>query len=782
VRVIFRVIIGVLVLSSALGPCLGLDIVTSGRARSVIVVDAQPTRAAALAARELQHTLAKITGASIPIQKTKADGETVHIFIGESSHTKTLGLAVEDLPWDGYRMVSGDKWLALLGRDHKGARLWLQYGYPDSYYNTKLGIGQYGQTGTLYAVYRFLEKFCGVRWYMPGELGEVIPRRKDIRVESGLDVRNAPDFEYRQINFGTWLGRSDELALWYRRLGFGAPYKADVNHSFWRFRNRHKKTHMEYYALVNGKRDYDITGLGCGNLCLSEPGVLKAWIDDLNTYFKDPYMRCYPVVPNDTFQKRICDCPKCQSLVDTSMGEDGMHSDYTWGFINKVAEGVYPTHPDRLVGCLAGYVSYGRVPKHVTFSPNVAAVMHRFTPRYWNDAYKAKQNAMLEAWRRAVRHVYVWNVYWWAAEWDTLCGRPLLFAHDLSDDLKYLKSKCKGMTIYAITRRSSVRSKQGRGLHHPGLCHLSFYLTGKLLWDADRNVNELLEQYYTEFYGPAREPMKAFWELAEKTWATDHPRRKLGYPRTAGVVYTRDVMNGFRSFAKDALAKTAPGTVYRKRVELILSELLPEVRIPSVTSIRCETPPRLDGILDDTCWKNRKSLAFVDGQGKKTHKGTTGYVTWDAENLYLAFAVDNAESVKPAALCKTRDSNVFRDDSLEIFIAPDQQDRSTYFHFAVNSLGTVWDGCHGSAKVAKAGAWNSAAVAKAKMGNGQWVLEISVPLKDIGLAAPEGTVVAVNFIRNKKVGQTTQFSYWSPTLSGSHHVPQRFGLLTLRRK
>ena len=36
-----------------------------------------------------------------------------------------------------------------------------------------------GSAGTLYGVYRVLEEL-GIRWFYPGEIGEVVPNKKDI--------------------------------------------------------------------------------------------------------------------------------------------------------------------------------------------------------------------------------------------------------------------------------------------------------------------------------------------------------------------------------------------------------------------------------------------------------------------------------------------------------------------------------------------------------------------------------------------------------------------------
>ena len=62
----------------------------------------------------------------------------------------------------------------------KGGRLLLAGGRP---------------RGTLYAVYRFLQDQCGVRWWAPW--ATTIPHSPSLRVPA-LDVRSRPAFEYRE--------------------------------------------------------------------------------------------------------------------------------------------------------------------------------------------------------------------------------------------------------------------------------------------------------------------------------------------------------------------------------------------------------------------------------------------------------------------------------------------------------------------------------------------------------------------------------------------------------
>ena len=41
--------------------------------------------------------------------------------------------------------------------------------------------------GTMYAVYDFLAKSCGVRWLWPGDSGEFVPKKKVLHLDASAD-------------------------------------------------------------------------------------------------------------------------------------------------------------------------------------------------------------------------------------------------------------------------------------------------------------------------------------------------------------------------------------------------------------------------------------------------------------------------------------------------------------------------------------------------------------------------------------------------------------------
>lgn len=98
------------------------------------------------------------------------------------------------------------------------------------------------------------------------------------------------------------------------------------------------------------------------------------------------------------------------------------------------------------------------------------------------------------------------------------------------------------------------------------------------------------------------------------------------------------------------------------------------------------TPIAIDGDLTKDVWKQaEKSPRFVDAVG-----GTPGIydtraaILWDEEALYIGFW---AEEPYPAATLTKRDSLLWVENDLEVFIAgPD-----TYYELELNALGTLYE-------------------------------------------------------------------------------------------
>ena len=175
-----------------------LTLVQDGTPNASIVVAPNAPNTVTRAATELRNTIKRSTGAELPILVGERPTAGHSVFLGESAFTRELGISVQGVKPDGYRWQTGPDWLVIVGRDHGGG---VVHGMrnpwnPHEVYNHELKLGAFGEAGTLYGAYHFLERFLGVRWYMPGDLGTVIPRHRSVSIPF-LNVTQEPDFEYR---------------------------------------------------------------------------------------------------------------------------------------------------------------------------------------------------------------------------------------------------------------------------------------------------------------------------------------------------------------------------------------------------------------------------------------------------------------------------------------------------------------------------------------------------------------------------------------------------------
>ena len=166
-------------------------IVLDGQPRATIVVAkdaADPiNQKIQMAAEELQAYVEKISGAKLPIVDDGQSPAGPLIFVGRSRLSDAMGV---DVP-AGLSPARRDEGFVIVGQ---GDRLLLA-GNDDGPYH-----------GTEYAVYDFLRSL-GVRWYMPGEFGEIVPQQKTIRVVE-QQILEKPDFVMRNW----WLHALPELA------------------------------------------------------------------------------------------------------------------------------------------------------------------------------------------------------------------------------------------------------------------------------------------------------------------------------------------------------------------------------------------------------------------------------------------------------------------------------------------------------------------------------------------------------------------------------------------
>lgn len=752
-----------------------VHIVEEGKPRAQIVIAENPPRTVKLAATELQTYLRKITGAELPIVTQERPEWPVRIYVGQSPSTDKLGIKTGDLKHGAFRMLSGENWLVLAGADkdfipkepyghdpyieaqkdpksiEERRRLyksWDEITRPHGPYLSKpfretlsrqysselrLWHSDMDNAGTFNAVNQFLRDL-GVRWYLPGELGEVVPSLSSIELPQ-IDRTVTPDFANRRffVFFQEFFTNRKEEILWKFRLGQNVGDIATLGH--WSghgvlgviSREETKQQHPELYKLLpNGKRATE--HLGFAGACLSSEGLLAANAQYLRAGFDHYGAPVMTVSPEDGFVS-LCACEKCKGKDTPERGATGVFSDYVWDYVSRVAGEIHKTHPDRLIMAWAygGYTlppeKIGKLPPNVRVAfaqpgvPDVSDADDRFRKAVEQWEGKTDSSVPFVQWNYLLAN--------WPRGSTTPPGLPDVQTRRIAEYLRFVKGRSQG--IYAEVYPSVFSD-------------LNVYVASRFLWNADQDLDALLDEYYTLFYGPAHREMKAFFEFCETNWESMQ-NFKHG-PENIEKAFT----------LLEEAGKNAGGneTVYQKRIGLIASfmEPLKERREKQLeTRAKQENDPgirglagknanvTLDGKLDEPFWQglpvsklsgDEETLWFrANYPDHAKTAGTTVRYGWSGDTLYIGIrcAEPQMDQLQPGTQ-QHGDASIFEQgQSVEVFLKT-QQD--SHYQIAVNPEGALmtiqWKD-NGMDR-----GWNSGVEAAAHKGKDFWSVELKIPV------------------------------------------------------
>ena len=463
------------------------NIVENNKSNATIIISQKASEEDKFAAQELQTYLEKISGVRVPIEVDANSVQGNKIHIGYNQYVKTLGVSYEDLDPEGFKIKTIGDNLVLVGRK---------------------------PSGTEFAVYTFLEKYLGVRWFWPGDLGEVVPASKKIEVGQ-IDLREEPDYKMRLI--GEAETGPNEPSLWGKRNKRGGSVRGKFNGCFYEMLppEKYAKTHPEYFSLVNGIRKTQDA-----QLCTTNPEVIKICADYVRDYFdKHKNVDVFTIEENDWVG--FCECEKCRAL-DTGdklklfsekppfhvppfapgrFGEGYSISDRMFTFANQMAEEISKTHPDKYVS-MSSYSWHANLPKKIKklhrnlfFQTTSSCIGHWYKPRR-NEDYD-----QLKEWAEIANNITIYE-YYVNALWPNMYRLvPTLIGESIPQYYKL-----------------GARYFFSQGCEDYAISGLNYYVASKLLWDTTLDVKQILEDYYAKCYGKAGRPMKKFFERLENAW------------------------------------------------------------------------------------------------------------------------------------------------------------------------------------------------------------------------------------------------------------------------
>ena len=193
---------------------------------------------------------------------------------------------------------------------------------------------------------------------------------------------------------------------------------------------------------------------------------------------------------------------------------------------------------------------------------------------------------------------------------------------------------------------------------------------------------------------------------------------------------------------------------------------------------RAEKPVKLDGVMDEPCWKKAPlatGFTFYDKQTEQPAVRTLFRVAYDAKYLYFGVICEEPLAGRIVPTRHPRDSIAILPHSVEVFVDP-FHDHENYFQLASDPSGSLWDAKQTDSK------WisNTRVVVKIEKKRRRWVQEWAIPLKDMGISNPvSGHVMGFNVCRNRHLGGR-EWTNWSRThISKGFHDPPHFGHLVL---
>jgi hypothetical protein len=535
-------------LSAAAGGTPGLVLVEGGQPRAALVVDSRRyplkedvtnqwailERPIAAIAGTVAEYVRKSTGATLRLVDVAAEplpAEGILVHIGRSEYAdRVAGRDLDTLDPSGYLIRAvDDRHLLVAGSTSEG---------------------------TEFGSYEFLERFVGVRWLLPTEVGDYVPERQDLVVPAGTDIRDEPAF--MQV---VAVASKPSHQLWARRQRFWT--RLNFHHNLVNLfpPATYTKSHPEFFPIPQAggtERHLPAGHTEDWQPCFTAPGIVdEAARNIIQALNGNPRVRSYSFGVNDT--NLYCQCENCrrQYLSEETFLGMPCYSDAYFRFVNAVVEKVLPVHPDVWFGCL-GYSCIGRPPVRVGVHPRVIPFLTYDTMQLLDPERRRNHEELMRAWGGKCTFL---------GRYDYTYGDhhvpPRLYLHHWANYVRWAREH-KVRAWYAETYPFFGEAPK-------------YYVMPRIWWDPDRDVDALLEEWYRLAFGKAAAPIKAYFDHWEDYWTrrvpqSEHFRRcqneqyLLGHPGWLELLRPEDLGKGDAWLAEAKALADTPQTLARVAV------------------------------------------------------------------------------------------------------------------------------------------------------------------------------------------------------------------------
>ena len=299
-------------------------------------------------------------------------------------------------------------------------------------------------------------------------------------------------------------------------VGGGQLFSGPASHSFADFfpADKYFKEHPEYYSERNGKR-VPSNGADGNHLCLTNPDVLKLMIQKVKAQFDAmPAATTVSVSENDGGCATLCDCPVCRAKSAEMGGDSGL---LLW-FVNQVADAIKKEYPGKYISTLA-YIATATPPTGPV-KPRDNVIMFVASGLSSGAVYNPV----------GINSFGMKNLAGWAAisphvqGWDYVNSEINYFAPVIWHMDQQFKFIAKTHIDGLFQENELIWSPSVMAEFY----EMRMWVASKLMERPNRDINQLIRDFISGYYGPAAPYLMKYIELQRKR-LPEYPYRMANY-------------------------------------------------------------------------------------------------------------------------------------------------------------------------------------------------------------------------------------------------------------